>query len=205
MFLQPKNVYVKVYSLVSHESRIFGLSMWNVSHLRAASSNPGLFVLKYLLALWEDLVYWYLLVWFSWAWVKRSHIFLVTLNFSFVNFKALWSFRIIFTVICDEKMMTIDASSLTNTAFIIFILATGCCVDTCLHSVLMVACSSVRVEFSGVIRCTVLLVMSNWFAMKVYQKTSKQNCFKVWCILLSSVQSWQWKPNRLLKCWVVLL
>lgn len=45
-------------------------------------------------------------------------------------------------------MMTIDASSLTNTAFIIFILATVCCVDTCLHSVLMVACSGVRVEFS---------------------------------------------------------
>lgn len=44
-------------------------------------------------------------------------------------------------------MMTIDVSSLTNMAFI-FIVATVCCVDTCLLSVLMVVCSSVRVEFS---------------------------------------------------------
>lgn len=45
-------------------------------------------------------------------------------------------------------MMTIDASSLTNMAFIIFILGTVCGVGTCLHSVLMVVCSSVGVEFS---------------------------------------------------------
>lgn len=99
------------------------------------------------MALWEDLFYRCLLIWFSWAWVKWSDVFFLNMNFSFVNFKALWSFRITFTAICDEKMMMTDASSLTNTVFI-FTLATLCCVDTCLHPVLMVARSSARVEFS---------------------------------------------------------
>lgn len=47
------------------------------------------------------------------------------MNFSFVDFKALLSFRFIFTAICDKKMMITDASSLTNPALIIFICSEG--------------------------------------------------------------------------------
>lgn len=46
------------------------------------------------------------------------------MNFSFVDFKVLLSFRLIFTAICDKKMIT-DVSSLTNPAFIIFICSEG--------------------------------------------------------------------------------
>lgn len=45
------------------------------------------------------------------------------MNFSFVDFKVLLSFRLIFTAICDKKMIT-DVSSLTNPAFI-FICSEG--------------------------------------------------------------------------------
>ena len=172
--------------------------MQNISHL--SSVQHALLCTRYLLALWDDLVYCYLLVWFSWAWVKCRGIFLGNTNFFFINSKALWSFRIIFTAICGEKMMPTDVSSLTNMAFVIFILATVCCVDTCLHSVLIVVCSSVRVEFS---RWDQMYWSIAYEQLICYEGLLKKKKCNAYC--LSSGQSWQWKPNRLPKSWVVLL
>lgn len=81
-------------------------------------SNLALFVLKFLLTLLKDLIYHYI-------WFRQSGAFLVHMNFSFVDFKALLSLRFTFISICDKKMMIIDAFFLTNPAFIIFICSEG--------------------------------------------------------------------------------
>lgn len=65
MFLQPRNVCVKVCLLISHKSRIFGLSVQNISHLSSVQHAETLLCTKISLGIVRRPGYRYLLVLFS--------------------------------------------------------------------------------------------------------------------------------------------